>query len=61
MPLRRHFPPDRQLKQVLCENFEPLGIPVVTDLPVGHLAGKRSLPLGAQAEIDTEARRVRFS
>ena len=60
VPPRRRFPPDRQLSDVLRELFQPLGIPVVLDLPVGHRPDKRTVPLGATTEIDTDARRVRF-
>ena len=33
---------------------------VVAGFPGGHVAGKRTLPLGAMAELDTSARCVRF-
>ena len=55
---RTKFPPDRDPAAVLEETFAPLGVPVVTGLPVGHVRRKRSLPLGAAASIDTAARRV---
>jgi muramoyltetrapeptide carboxypeptidase len=55
---RSKFPPDRDPAAVLAETFAPLGVPVVTGLPVGHVRRKRSLPLGAVAAIDTAARRV---
>lgn len=59
-PARRRFPPDRELDEVLREAFEPLGVPVVRDVPAGHVAGKWTLPLGAPAEIDVAARTVTF-
>jgi muramoyltetrapeptide carboxypeptidase len=59
-PCRRRFPPDRSLREVLEEFFVPLGVPVVTDLPAGHVPGKWTLPLGGTAEIDTAAGEVRF-
>ncbi|MDH3628825.1 MAG: LD-carboxypeptidase [Acidobacteriota bacterium] len=55
---RTHFPPDRKVKDVLRETFDPLGIPVCRGLPVGHLGKKRTLPFGATATVDTRARRV---
>ncbi len=57
---RRRFPPDRDLGELLRETFLPLGVPVVTGLPAGHVRHKRTLPLGGRTEIDTAARRVRF-
>lgn len=57
---RKNFPPDRAIEDVLREFLEPLGVPVVAGFPAGHVAGKRSLPLGATAELDTSARCVRF-
>jgi len=56
---RRRFPPDRELRAVLEEAFADPRVPVVVGLPVGHVAGKRSLRLGGRATIDTAARRVR--
>jgi len=60
-PPRRRFPPDRTIDEVLRETFEPLGVPVVRDLPFGHVPGKRTLPLGGRAAIDTERRELRLS
>jgi muramoyltetrapeptide carboxypeptidase len=54
-PTERDFPPDRDLEEVVRESFVPLGIPVVTGLPVGHVPRKRPLPLGGLAELDTTA------
>ncbi len=60
-PPRRRFPPDRSVDDVLTEVFAPLGVPVVGGIPAGHVAGKRTLPLGGTAQIDTTAGRLRFS
>lgn len=57
-PARKRFPPDRAIDDVLAEPFADLGVPVVRGLPFGHVSAKRSLPLGGQAVIDTDARRV---
>ena len=54
-PTRRAFPPDRPLDDVLREHLAPLGVPVVRGLPLGHLAGKWTVPLGAAARVDTAA------
>jgi len=60
VPARRRFPPDRRLHDVLRDHLAPLGVPVVRGLPVGHRPGKWTLPLGAMARLDTEARRLEF-
>jgi muramoyltetrapeptide carboxypeptidase len=52
-PTRRAFPPDRDLTAVLREALEPLGVPVVRDLPLGHLPGKWAVPLLGEARLDT--------
>ena len=59
-PTKRRFPPDRPIDDVLREALLPLGVPVVRGLSFGHVAGKWTLPLGGQAELDTEARRLRL-
>jgi len=61
VPPRKHFPPDRELAQVIEEALVPLGVPVIRDLPVGHLNRKRSVPLGAEVTLDTQQRRLRFA
>ena len=58
---RRSYPPDRPFKTVLRELFAARGIPVVTDLPFGHIPRKYSLPLGALAELDTRRGRLLVS
>ena len=61
VPPRRRFPPDRELDAVLAEALLPLGVPVVRDVPAGHVAHKLTLPLGGRATIDTAARRLTFA
>ena len=39
---------------VLKQYFEPLGIPVLANFPVGHHPYNASLPLGAQVEVDAD-------
>ncbi len=58
-PARRRFPPERPFPDVVGEILAPLGVPVVRDLPFGHVPRKRSLLLGAGVEVDTAARVVR--
>lgn len=60
IPPRRRFPPDRDPTEVLVERLGGLGVPVVRGLPAGHVGGKRTLPLGAPARLDTEARELRL-
>jgi muramoyltetrapeptide carboxypeptidase len=51
--------PDRfSLEQVLRERTADLGIPVVGNLPVGHVAGNAALPLGAWARLDAGSGRL---
>jgi muramoyltetrapeptide carboxypeptidase len=57
---RRRFPPDRSLDELLGERFAGLGIPVVRGLPVGHVPGKWTLPLGARARLDTRRGSLTF-
>jgi muramoyltetrapeptide carboxypeptidase len=45
---------------VLRQYFEPLGIPVLMNFPVGHHPMNASLPLGAQAEIDAKKGTLRI-
>lgn len=45
---------------VLRQYFEPLGIPVLMNFPVGHHPYNASLPLGAQAEIDAKKGTLRI-
>ncbi|MBN1196196.1 MAG: LD-carboxypeptidase [Candidatus Aminicenantes bacterium] len=46
------------LWQRLVDLFSPLGIPVMTDLPLGHARSAQMIPLGVQVrmEVDTTAR-----
>ncbi|HXV74938.1 MAG TPA: LD-carboxypeptidase [Candidatus Polarisedimenticolaceae bacterium] len=60
VPPRRRFPPDRSLAAVVEERLAPLGVPVLTGIPAGHLRAKRTIPLGARAVIDTDELAIRF-
>ena len=48
------------LEEVLRQHFEPLGIPVMLEAMTGHIENKWTLPVGAQAELDTAACRLRL-
>ena len=43
------------LGQILRERSGDLGIPVLTDLPVGHVCGNGALPVGWRARLDADA------
>lgn len=52
-PLRPGAPPlTWQLTDVLNDLLEPLGIPVVTGLPIGHGARNFAFQFGARAQLD---------
>ena len=50
---KREFPGDRDVASVLRDALLPLGVPVVTGIPVGHGKGKWTIPIGGSASIDT--------
>lgn len=45
---------------VLRQYFEPLGIPVLMNFPIGHSPYNATLPLGAQVEIDADQGTLRI-
>jgi muramoyltetrapeptide carboxypeptidase len=48
----------RPLDDVLAEIAGILGIPCIAGVPVGHVPDQWTLPLGAMAELDVDARRL---
>jgi muramoyltetrapeptide carboxypeptidase len=46
----------RSLEDVLEERLEPLGVPVLYGLPLGHGKHLAALPLGVQCTLDADAR-----
>jgi len=44
---------------VLRQYFEPLGIPVLMNYPIGHHSMNATLPLGGEVEIDADAGVIR--
>jgi muramoyltetrapeptide carboxypeptidase len=48
----------RSLDDVLAEAAEMLAIPCIAGMPVGHIPDQWTLPLGAIAEVDVDARRL---
>jgi muramoyltetrapeptide carboxypeptidase len=53
---RPEWPRTKSLEQVLEEHLEPLGVPVLSQLPLGHAKHLAALPLGVQATLDGDAR-----
>lgn len=47
--------------EVASEFFEPLGVPTLTAVPVGHEHPNLPLPLGAQVHLDAGARSLRLA
>ncbi len=60
-PARRRFPPDRSLKAMLLDLLGDLKVPVVYQLPFGHIPAKRVLPLGWSATLETVTRTLDLS
>jgi muramoyltetrapeptide carboxypeptidase len=48
----------RRLDDVLIELAQSLEVPCLAGVPVGHVSEQWTVPLGAMAELDAEARRV---
>ncbi len=46
------LPGDFSMDEILLERLRPLGIPIVTGLPVGHGRPNLALPLGVMARLD---------
>jgi len=50
----------RRLRDVLRESAEIAGVPCIAGAPIGHIADQWTLPLGAAAELDADARTLRI-
>jgi muramoyltetrapeptide carboxypeptidase len=50
------WPRSRTLEDVLDQYLEPLGVPVLYKLPLGHGKHLASLPLGVRCTLDADAR-----
>ncbi len=46
----------RPLGELLQEIADECGVPCLSDIPMGHVADQWTIPLGAQAELDADAR-----
>ena len=49
---------DRSLDVVLQEAADRAGVPALAGIPIGHIDDQWSLPLGAEAELDADERRL---
>ena len=50
--------PNRELDEVIREYIRPLTIPVLADVPFGHIVPKLTLPMGSVVRIDTGRKRI---
>jgi muramoyltetrapeptide carboxypeptidase len=53
---RPEWPRTRSIEDVLEEHLEPLGVPVLYKLPLGHGKHQAALPLGVTATLDADER-----
>jgi muramoyltetrapeptide carboxypeptidase len=53
---RPEWPRTKSIEDVLEEQLEPLGVPVLYKLPLGHAKHQAALPLGVRATLDADAR-----
>jgi muramoyltetrapeptide carboxypeptidase len=53
-PYKRKFNPRFTATGVLKQYFEPLGVPVLMNFPIGHAKMNCTLPLGGEVEIDAD-------
>lgn len=60
-PPRGEIPDNRTLDEVLSEAATLAGIPCLAGAPFGHIADQWTIPLGATAELDTDARTLRVT
>jgi muramoyltetrapeptide carboxypeptidase len=49
---------DRSVNDVLREAAEIVGVPAICGIPMGHIANQWSFPLGAEAELDADQKRL---
>jgi muramoyltetrapeptide carboxypeptidase len=55
---RPEWPRTRSIEDVLERQLEPLGVPVLYKLPLGHGKHLAALPLGVTATLDADARKL---
>ena len=52
--------PTPAAEDVIREAVRPLGVPLVTGLPIGHVKSNRTWPLGVRAAIDADRGEIRI-
>jgi muramoyltetrapeptide carboxypeptidase len=57
---RPEWPRTKSIEDVLEDQLEPLGVPVVYKLPLGHGKHLAAIPLGVTATLDADARALTF-
>ena len=57
---RPEWPRTRSIEDVLEKHLEPLDVPVLYKLPLGHGKHLASIPLGVPATLDADARTLTF-
>jgi muramoyltetrapeptide carboxypeptidase len=57
---RPEWPRTKSLEDVLEERLEPLGVPVLYKLPLGHGKHLATVPLGVLATLDADARTLKI-
>ncbi|MFZ1729501.1 MAG: LD-carboxypeptidase [Bacteroidota bacterium] len=50
--------PNRELVDVMKEYFLPLGVPVLSGIPFGHIPDKITLPIGSRVLVDAERHKI---
>ena len=55
---RPEWPRTKSVEDVLEERLEPLGVPVLYKLPLGHGKHLATIPLGVSATLDADARNL---
>src|SRR5918999_3821271 len=57
---RPEWPRTRSIEDVLEKHLEPLGVPVLYKLPLGHGKHLATIPLGVTATLDADAKTLTF-
>jgi muramoyltetrapeptide carboxypeptidase len=52
---RPEWPRTKSIEDVLEQHLEPLGVPVIYKLPLGHGRHLAAVPLGVEATLDADA------
>ena len=55
---RPEFPQSLSIEDVLERYIQPLGVPAIYGLPLGHGKNMATLPLGVEVTVDADARRL---